>query len=241
MQEEFDINQNLIDYFQNIKQSLESNRKDIVKSIDIKNAIKTKNKTLIINYIIFLYAKNSKKALSKLKQEKVFFLDINSKNRIIIEIIEFLLKNSKKLELTEKDIIYFESKKNLSLISEDIYTVLQQIKKEIKNYGDSFIRDILFVVDMHFYKISKGIKSHDIPIETLSEICSFLIYLFSQINKEHKISQHTFSSKNSLNERNLNNLILLSFKIRNFQDIEKFVDYFNYKCMSHLQIIKNNP
>lgn len=34
MQEEFDINQNLIDYFQNIKQSLESNRKDIVKSID---------------------------------------------------------------------------------------------------------------------------------------------------------------------------------------------------------------
>ena len=31
MQEEFDINQNLIDYFQNIKQSLESNRKDIVK------------------------------------------------------------------------------------------------------------------------------------------------------------------------------------------------------------------
>ncbi len=48
MQEEFDINQNLIDYFQNIKQSLESNRKDIVKSIDIKNAIKTKNKTLII-------------------------------------------------------------------------------------------------------------------------------------------------------------------------------------------------
>ena len=94
---------------------------------------------------------------------------------------------------------------------------------------------------MHFYKISKGIKSHDIPIETLSEICSFLIYLFSQINKEHKISQHTFSSKNSLNERNLNNLILLSFKIRNFQDIEKFVDYFNYKCMSHLQIIKNNP
>ena len=94
MQEEFDINQNLIDYFQNIKQSLESNRKDIVKSIDIKNAIKTKNKTLIINYIIFLYAKNSKKALSKLKQEKVFFFDINSKNRIIIEIIEFLLKNS---------------------------------------------------------------------------------------------------------------------------------------------------
>ena len=229
MQEEFDINQNLIDYFQNIKQSLESNRKDIVKSIDIKNAIKTKNKTLIINYIIFLYAKNSEKALSKLKQEKVFFLDINSKNRIIIEIIEFLLKNSKKLELTEKDIIYFESKKNLSLISEDIYTVLQQIKKEIKNYGDSFIRDILFVVDMHFYKISKGIKSIDIAIETLSEICSFLIYLFSQINKEHKISQHTFSSKNSLNERNLNNLILLSFKIRNFQDIEKFVEYFNYQ------------
>lgn len=236
MQEEFDINQNLIDYFQNIKQSLESNRKDIVKSIDIKNAIKTKNKTLIINYIIFLYAKNSEKALSKLKQEKVFFLDINSKNRIIIEIIEFLLKNSKKLELTEKDIIYFESKKNLSLISEDIYTVLQQIKKEIKNYGDSFIRDILFVVDMHFYKISKGIKSIDIAIETLSEICSFLIYLFSQINKEHKISQHTFSSKNSLNERNLNNLILLSFKIRNFQDIEKFVDYFNYKCIKE----KNN-
>ena len=70
MQEEFDINQNLIDYFQNIKQSLESNRKDIVKSIDIKNAIKTKNKTLIINYIIFLYAKNSKNFEMEVKKQK---------------------------------------------------------------------------------------------------------------------------------------------------------------------------
>ncbi|WP_323591849.1 hypothetical protein [Aliarcobacter butzleri] len=231
MKENLDINKNLIDAFQNIKQLSETQQKDILKLIDIKNAIKTKNKIHIINYVIFEYAKNSNEALSLLKKEKVFFLDINSKNKDIIEILEFLLKNSKNLEFTEKDIIYFQSKKNLSLISEDIYNVLQQIRKEIKNYGDSFIRDILFVVDMHFYKIVKGVKSIDISIETLSEICSYLIYLFSQINKEHKISQDTFSSKISFNEKKLNNLILLSFKIRNFQDMEKFIDNFNYTCI----------
>ncbi len=231
LKENLDINKNLIDAFQNIKQLSETQQKDILKLIDIKNAIKTKNKIHIINYVIFEYAKNSNEALSLLKKEKVFFLDINSKNKDIIEILEFLLKNSKNLEFTEKDIIYFQSKKNLSLISEDIYNVLQQIRKEIKNYGDSFIRDILFVVDMHFYKIVKGVKSIDISIETLSEICSYLIYLFSQINKEHKISQDTFSSKISFNEKKLNNLILLSFKIRNFQDMEKFIDNFNYTCI----------
>ncbi|MDN5105043.1 hypothetical protein O8C79_07060 [Aliarcobacter butzleri] len=231
MKENLDINKNLIDAFQNIKQLSETQQKDILKSIDIKNAIKTKNKIHIINYVIFEYAKNSNEALSLLKKGKVFFLDINSKNKDIIEILEFLLKNSKNLEFTEKDIIYFQSKKNLSLISEDIYNVLQQIRKEIKNYGDSFIRDILFIVDMHFYKIAKGVKSIDISIETLSEICSYLIYLFSQINKEHEISQDTFSSKISFNEKKLNNLILLSFKIKNFQDMEKFIDNFNYTCI----------
>lgn len=79
------------------------------------------------------------------------------------------------------------------MISEDIYKVSQEIRKEIKNYGNSFIRDILFVVDMHFYRTMKGINSLNIPIETLSEICSFLIYLFVQINKEHIISNDTFS------------------------------------------------
>jgi hypothetical protein len=230
------INKNLIDDFQNIKQCSELQREDILKTIDIKNAIKTKNKTHIINYIILEYVKNCNEALSRLKKEKVFFLDINSKNREVIKVLEFLLKNSEKLEFTAEDISYFQSKKNLSLISEDIYNVFQQIRKEIKNYGDSFIRDTLFVVDMHFYKIMKGIKSLDIPIETLSEICSFLIYLFSQINKKHRISKETFSSVSSFNEKKLEDLILLSFKVRNFQDMEKFIDNFNYNCVKE----KNN-
>lgn len=195
--QKLDINKNLIDDFQNIKQNTEkltkSQKKNILKTIDIKNAIKTKNKIHIINYIIIVYAQYNDEALSKLKKDKVFSLDINSKNREIIKLIDFLLKNDQNLELTQKDINYFQSKKNLSLISEDIYKVSQEIRKEIKNYGNSFIRDILFVVDMHFYRTMKGINSLNIPIETLSEICSFLIYLFVQINKEHIISNDTFS------------------------------------------------
>jgi hypothetical protein len=147
-----------------------------------------------------------------------------------------LLKNSKKLEFTNKDINYFQSKKNLSLVSEDIYKVSQQIRKEIKGYGNSFIRDILFVVDMHFYRTMKGIDSLNIPIETLSEMCSFLIYLNTQINKGHTISENTFSKEKSFYDKKIDNLINLSFIIRNFQDIEKFIDNFNYKCIK----AKNN-
>jgi hypothetical protein len=161
--QKLDINKNLIDDFQNIKQYTEkltkSQKKNILKTIDIKNAIKTKNKIHIINYIVIVYAQYNDEALSELKKDKVFSLDINSKNREIIKLIDFLLKNDQNLELTQKDINYFQSKKNLSLISEDIYKVSQEIRKEIKNYGNSFIRDILFVVDMHFYRTMKGINS----------------------------------------------------------------------------------
>jgi len=231
-----DINKNLIDNFQYIKELAKSQKKNILKTIDIKNAIKTKNKIHTINYIIVMYAKSSNRALIQLKREKVFSLDINSKNREVIKRINFLLKNSKKLELTKEDINYFQSKKNLSLISESIYQVSQEIRKEIKNYGNSFIRDVLFIVDMHFYKTMKGIKSLNIPIETLSEICSYLIFLHAQINKEHIISENTFSKKKSFYDNKIDNLINLSFIIRNFQDIEKFIDNFNYKCIKE----KNN-
>lgn len=238
--QKLDINKNLIDDFQNIKQNTEkltkSQKKNILKTIDIKNAIKTKNKIHIINYIIIVYAQYNDEALSKLKKDKVFSLDINSKNREIIKLIDFLLKNDQNLELTQKDINYFQSKKNLSLISEDIYKVSQEIRKEIKNYGNSFIRDILFVVDMHFYRTMKGMNSLNIPIETLSEICSFLIYLFVQINKEHIISNDTFSKEITFHDKKLDKIISLAFKIRNFQDVEKFIDNFEYKCIKE----KNN-
>lgn len=238
--QKLDINKNLIDDFQNIKQNTEkltkSQKKNILKTIDIKNAIKTKNKIHIINYIVIVYAQYNDEALSELKKDKVFSLDINSKNREIIKLIDFLLKNDQNLELTQKDINYFQSKKNLSLISEDIYKVSQEIRKEIKNYGNSFIRDILFVVDMHFYRTMKGINSLNIPIETLSEICSFLIYLFVQINKEHIISNGTFSKEITFYDKKLDKIISLAFKIRNFQDLEKFIDNFEYKCIKE----KNN-
>lgn len=230
------INKNLIDDFQNIKKLTKSQQNDILKTLNIKNSIKTKNKTHTINYIIVVYAKSSNEALKQLTREKVFSLDINSKNREIIEIIDFLLKNSKQLEFTHEDINYFQSKKNLSLISENIYKVSQEIRKEIKNYGNSFIRDILFVVDMHFYRTRKGIESLNIPIETLSEICSYLIYLHAQINKEHIISEKTFAKEKSFYDKKLYNLISLSFIIRNFKNIEKLIDNFNYICIKE----KNN-
>ncbi len=238
--QKLDINKNLIDDFQNIKQYTEkltkSQKKNILKTIDIKNAIKTKNKIHIINYIIIVYAQYNDEALSELRKDKIFSLDINSKNREVVKIIDFLLKNSKKLEFSYEDINYFQSKKNLSLISENIYKVTQEIRKEIKNYGNSFIRDILFVVDMHFYRTMKGVESLNITIETLSEICSYLIFLHAQIHKEHMISENTFSKANSFYDNKIDNLIKLSFSIRNFQDIEKFIDNFNYICIKE----KNN-
>ena len=87
---------------------------------------------------------------------------------------------------------------------------------------------------MHFYRKINNIVSIDIPIETLSEICSFLIYLNAQINKKHIISENTFTPINRFNEKKLYDLIYLSFTIRNFQDIEKFIDNFDYQC------VKNN-
>ncbi len=62
----------------------------------------------------------------------------------------------------------------------------------------------------------------------LSEISSYLIYLFVQINKQHTISEKTFSLENFDNK--IDNLILLSFKIIDLKNIEKLIDNFNYIC-----------
>ena len=79
--QKLDINKNLIDDFQNIKQYTEkltkSQKKNILKTIDIKNAIKTKNKIHIINYIIIVYAQYNDEALSELKKDKIFSLEKN--------------------------------------------------------------------------------------------------------------------------------------------------------------------
>lgn len=50
------------------------------------------------------------------------------------------------------------------------------------------------------------------------------------------ISENTFSKENSFYDNKIDNLIKLSFSIRNFQDIEKFIDNFNYICIKE----KNN-
>ncbi|PRM93684.1 hypothetical protein CJ673_09425 [Aliarcobacter cryaerophilus] len=184
------INKILLDNFQNIKQFSSENIKNIIKEIDIENAIKLKNINRIINYIIVIYAINTKHtALDKLKKDKIFSLNINSKNKEKIKIIDFLLKNQTQLEIRKEDITYFESKRNLFLASEDIYTISQKIRKEVKEYGNTFVRDILFYNDMYFYQILKQKITPTITVESLSEICSYLIYLFAQINKEHIISE----------------------------------------------------
>ena len=142
-----DIDKNLLNDFYHIKQLSKQKQKAIIKKIDITNALKNKNYIHIVNYILIIYAIKNAKALTQLKRENIFLLNINSKNQLIIKIINYLLKNFSLLELNQKDIKYLHSKKNLALISEDIYDVSQKIRKEIKNYGNSFTRDILFIVE----------------------------------------------------------------------------------------------
>jgi hypothetical protein len=229
-----DINSNFIDIMDSLYTLSKKELQNIIKQIDIQTAKKDKNKTYIINYIIIMYIKDNKKALSTIKREKIFSLDINSKNKFTINILDFILKNNNLVELVQNDIEYFQSKKNLSLVSEYIYEISQEIRKKIKNYGKSFVRDILYITDMHFYKTMHNIASISIPFQTLSEIASFLIYLYSSINKEHIISQKTFA--HTIEYKKLDDLITLSFKVRNFQDIEKLIDNFDYKCSKE----KNN-
>lgn len=234
-----DINSNFINKIDYLYALSEKELQIIIKEIDVSVALKNNNRTHIINYIIATYIDDQEKALNNIKRKKVFLLDINSKNKFKIKILSFLLKNDKILQLIQNDIEYFQSKKNLSLISENIYEVSQKIRKKVKDYGQSLVRDILYVTDMHFYKTMHNIKSIDIPLETLSEISSFLIYLYSIINKEHIISKKTFT--HTLNYKKLNDLIIFSYDIRNFQDIEKLIDNFNYKCIKEKSnlIIKN--
>ncbi len=78
----FNINKILLYDFQNIKQLSSENIKSIIKKIDIENAIKLKNTNRIINYIIVMYATDTEnKALDKLKKERIFSFNINSKNK----------------------------------------------------------------------------------------------------------------------------------------------------------------
>jgi hypothetical protein len=236
-----DINQNLFNV-DNIEQLTKTSCNELLEQINLEDAINNKNKILILNYILLTYIKKENKALSVLKREKLFLLNIDSKNKLLIKILDFLLANCDAFSLISADKKYFESKRNLAYLSDDIYILSSEIRKIIKNYGKTFIRDILYIADFLAYKKMSNIESASgITNEILTEACSFLIYLYLKINNEHNISQKTFSYIESLNNKQLNILINNTIKIKQFQDAEKLIDNFDYICLreNNKIIIKN--
>jgi hypothetical protein len=234
MEQQFDITIDLSNKYDDIKKLSKQKCQDLLDNIDIKEAIKNQNKMLVLNYISINYAINSNKALEQLNRNNVLKLGIDSKNKFVINILDFLLKKCQTKDI-KKDIAYFQSKRNLAYLSEDIYNLSQVIRKEIKNSNHSLLRNLLFIVDKNFFTRNEYGEVLDISVEDLSEICSTLIYLYFQIHGENIISEKTFSyTDEDIEEMEL--LINYQFYIKKFQDVEKLIENFNYKCTRN----KNN-
>jgi len=231
MEQQFDIAIDLSNQYDDIKKLSKKEYKKLLKKINIKEDIKNQNKIPVLNYIYIEYTRNN---LKRLIIDKIFALNIDSENKFVIEILDFLLKECQ-IEDIRKDITYFQSKRNLAYLSEDIYFLSQERIKIIKNSNSSLLRNLLFRVDNSFFRRNEYREILDISVEDLSEICSTLVYLYLQIHGENIISEKTFSNTDK-DVKKVDLLINYQFLIKQFQDVEKLIDNFNYICIKD----KNN-
>lgn len=231
MNEELNLNKNLINDYDEVKKLTKKQCKTILLEINIAEDLEKENYNQVINYILIKYIEKKEEALESLKRKKLFSLDINSKNQFKIRLLDFLLKNKNKISLYQVDINYYQSKRNLAFASKDIYHISEKIKQKIKGYGQTLVRDLLYITDMGFHKGIEKNELFDIGVEDLSECCSFLIQLDYKINSRHIISNKTFSKLEKFDYKKINHLIYDTVLIKGFQNAEKIIDNFNYKCI----------
>lgn len=220
-------NINLLNSYTDIKNLSKETIKQYIEEINLMEAKKQKNKTQLLNYILLKKIQN-KNFLKSVKRERVLEFDIDSKNKHIEFVLKNLLKNSKKIGLSSKEIEYFTSKDNLLSFSSEIYTLSQQIRKEIKKSKRNFIRDLLFIADFNFVKHNNKLN---ISKEDLTEFISQLIYLYYQIHEKEDGTNLTFSDK--FNPMEYNVLINCMAFVKQFQIIDKMIDSLDYVCVKN--------
>ncbi|MCT7620025.1 hypothetical protein [Aliarcobacter butzleri] len=197
--------------------------KSKLRNIDIENSLKKKSLKNITEYAYCTYIIKKNKALATLQRDNVFKLDIFSNNSLKIKILNFLIKESQTLNLQEKDIIYFQSKKNLAILSSEINEIYNNILTELNIYGKSLIRDLLFYVDTLFYKKKSEATNY-------SEIASFLIDIYSKNIQNIHPNKDSFSDNITISLNKINNLFSNALKILKFLDANKKIDSLEYYC-----------
>lgn len=238
------LDNNLFEKLDILKKLSTTECKNLLSQINIEQSLKQKNKNRVLNYILINYIKSKENTLDNLKREKIFSLNIYSKNKFIIKILDFLLKEAKNLEYIKLDFAYFTSKRNFAYFSEDIFLISQNIRKIIKQSDSGFVRSLLFLVDKSFFEVMnhKTTNTHlnsILEIQTISEVCSFLIFQYAQIHKIHTISEKTY---NLLSDKDIFDLIYDVKVLQDFENMEKLIDNYNYQCVKFRNNLTiNNP
>jgi hypothetical protein len=228
-----DINTNLLNNYDLIKNKNIKDLKILLKKIDIDKAQKNKDKLQILNYIVLKKKIDKGKFLSSIKRERLLEFDTNSKNKHIEYILKNLLKNSTILNLSINEIEYFTSKKNLLYFTSEIYELSQAIRKKIKEAEKSFIRDLLFIADVDFVKYNDKLN---ISKEDFTEFISELIYLYYQIHGKEDGTNLTFSK--NFNANNYKNLIDNMAIVKQFKIVDKMIDSLDYICIKEKKIFQ---
>lgn len=175
--------------------------------------------------------------ISNLKRIGVFKLfGGNSHHHFTRKIIKELLKHGNELSLRKSTLAYLKSKKELSNLLSNYNHIKKNLVDSLKKQKYCVITDLLFLSDYLFYDLDfsplddRIFPDYNISPEKFIDAVSYILFIYSKniglLNKYNLC----IDKNEVLSNENYKKLILNANKIREIEEAEILVDYYNYKC-----------
>lgn len=204
---------------------------------EINNNFNRKRAGKCINWIIILLLNDETKAIKILKRLDVFKLSNKHGNtHIVINILEELINNEKKLNLGLSFLTYLKSKLCFSEIIDDYFCIERNIVSNMKKINNCFVTNLLFLSDYIFYKIDtdplgeRKIQRYDMSPEEIVEATSYLIHTYYKNFGFSDEDNLCIYRDDILDNEKYTSIIKDAHKVKSVKEKEVFIDNYGYQC-----------
>jgi hypothetical protein len=212
----------------NIKKSdLKNIERSIKCNIDEQKSKLNKGKCL--NWIALYIILDGNKAFEFLKSKRILKIETYKKNNFISSLIDGLIENKDKLEISENQLKFLTSKRNMAIVGNFVVDFQHKLSEEISKKNQSFIKSLLIYLNIKFYQREQGVYIDD--VEGLSEAVSYLIDIYQ---KRKNVDQITLESVENISGDNFEwyiDRIEDAKIIKKIENYDFLIDCFDFICI----------
>ncbi len=226
-----------------IKQLSKAEFKTLLK--EISDCVDNGKFNLSLNNLMLGFFINPTHTIEFIRQKGIFrYSKYKGKKCIVANLVSELLKiNNVLFKLTNNELKYLQSIKNISSFH-NIYSVvdkfiLEEIKRfELYHKGESLLKTLLTFGDYLF--LTNHVESSKTDLtslnsrnkEDISAAISYLIFFISEKRPIHLIDTNKTSIA-YINSPKIQKLIGFVCTVQDFKEFEVQIDHFNYICIEH--------